>query len=69
MNFIRRLTCRNKIDILKNKIIKCMNFGEEFVFSVREQLFYVEKGFNNEPKRCRTCREKRKLEKNVSNKA
>ena len=42
-----------------NKIIKCQDCGEEFVFTENEQRFYEEKGFP-EPKRCKFCRQKRK---------
>ena len=49
---------------LKDKIIKCIDCGEEFLFTVNDQRFYKEKGFDNEPKRCKACREKRKQEKN-----
>ena len=31
----------------------------EFIFSEREQEFYAEKGFQNEPTRCKDCRSKR----------
>ena len=48
----------------KDKTIVCDDCGQEFIFSVREQEFYEEKGFNNEPKRCKECRDKRKAEKN-----
>jgi CxxC-x17-CxxC domain-containing protein len=37
-----------------------MECGGEFVFSKSEQAFYAERGFTNEPKRCKTCRDKRK---------
>lgn len=47
----------------KDKVIKCTDCGEEFIFAAGEQAFYAEKGFNNEPKRCKPCREKRKQEK------
>ena len=47
----------------KDKVIKCTDCGEEFIFTAGEQAFYDEKGFNNEPKRCKQCREKRKQEK------
>lgn len=47
----------------KDKIIKCADCGEEFVFTAGEQAFYAEKGFNNEPKRCKACRDKRKQSK------
>ena len=34
--------------------------GQEFVFTAGEQQFYAEKGFQNEPQRCKECRDKRK---------
>ncbi len=48
----------------KDKTIKCVDCGNEFVFTVRDQEFYAEKGFNNEPKRCKACREAKKQAKN-----
>ncbi len=48
----------------KDKTIKCLDCGKEFIFTARDQEFYAEKGFNNEPKRCKDCREKRKAERN-----
>lgn len=47
----------------KDKVIKCTDCGEVFISTAGEQAFYAEKGFNNEPKRCKPCREKRKQEK------
>lgn len=49
----------------KDKTITCVDCGEEFVFTARDQEFYAEKGFNNEPKRCKACRDKKKAEKNT----
>jgi CxxC-x17-CxxC domain-containing protein len=43
-----------------DKVLKCRDCGEEFVFTAGEQAFYRERGFQHEPTRCRTCREKRK---------
>ena len=43
-----------------DKIIKCKNCGENFVFSAGEQRFYAEKGFDTEPTRCRKCRHGKK---------
>ena len=40
----------------EDKIIRCVNCGKEFVFSVRDRNYYKEMGFENEPKRCRECR-------------
>ena len=48
----------------QDKTIKCVDCGKEFVFTAREQEFYHEKGFTNEPKRCKDCREKKKIERN-----
>ncbi|MGH9447795.1 MAG: zinc-ribbon domain containing protein [Terriglobia bacterium] len=31
----------------------------EFIFTAGEQLFYADKGFRNEPKRCKSCKSKR----------
>lgn len=47
----------------KDKTITCINCGNEFIFTAKDQAFYNEKGFN-EPKRCKECREKRKAEQN-----
>ncbi len=44
----------------KDKQITCVECGELFTFTVSEQNFYREKGFVNEPKRCKPCRDKRK---------
>lgn len=52
---------------LKDKNIICKDCGETFVFSVNEQAFYAEKGFTNEPARCKTCRDKKKAERNSNN--
>ena len=41
------------------KII-CRDCGNEFLFTVSEQEFYKEKGFNNKPNRCKSCRDKKK---------
>lgn len=44
----------------QDKTITCVDCGAEFVFTVRDQEFYAEKGFTNEPKRCKACREAKK---------
>jgi CxxC-x17-CxxC domain-containing protein len=43
-----------------DKVLKCRDCGEEFVFTAGEQAFYRERGFQHEPTRCRSCRDKRK---------
>lgn len=44
----------------KDKTIICKDCKEEFLFTVGEQEFYAEKGFTNEPVRCKACRDKKK---------
>ncbi len=43
-----------------NKTITCKDCGAEFEFTANEQAFYAEKGFTNEPQRCKDCRNARK---------
>jgi CxxC-x17-CxxC domain-containing protein len=42
-----------------DKILKCVECGAEFVFTAGEQMFFADKGFKNEPKRCKACKSKR----------
>lgn len=44
----------------EDKVLTCRDCGKEFVFTAGEQEFYAEKGFTNEPSRCRECRQARK---------
>ena len=48
---------------LKDEVIVCKDCGKEFTFTVRDQEFYKEKGFEHKPVRCRECRQKRKAER------
>jgi CxxC-x17-CxxC domain-containing protein len=45
---------------LEDKTLTCRDCGTHFAFTVRDQQFYAEKGFENEPQRCRDCRAQRK---------
>jgi len=47
----------------EHKTLTCKDCGSPFDFSVREQTFYAEKGFENEPQRCRDCRNLRKTQR------
>lgn len=42
-----------------DKILKCADCGNEFVFTAGEQLFFHDKQFKNDPKRCKQCKSKR----------
>jgi len=42
-----------------DRVLKCVDCGGEFVFTAGEQQFYADKGFKNEPKRCKGCKSRR----------
>jgi len=42
-----------------DKVLKCAECGAEFVFTAGEQMFFADKGFKNEPKRCKACKANR----------
>ena len=48
---------------MEDKKIVCKDCGKEFIFTVGEQEFYKEKGFENDPVRCPECRKARKAQK------
>ena len=50
----------------QDKTLTCRECGAEFVFSASEQAFYAEKGFQNEPSRCKSCRQNRKASRNAN---
>jgi CxxC-x17-CxxC domain-containing protein len=39
-----------------DRVLKCSECGAEFVFTAGEQMFFADKGFKNEPKRCKACK-------------
>lgn len=42
-----------------DRLLKCSDCGTEFVFTAGEQLFFFDKQFKNDPKRCKLCKAKR----------
>ena len=44
----------------EDKTLICKECGAEFIFTAGEQEFYASKGFENEPQRCKACRDLRK---------
>ena len=44
----------------EDKTLVCKECGKEFVFTAGEQEFYAARGFQNEPQRCKACRDARK---------
>lgn len=49
--------------IFRDIILRCIECGQEFVFTAGEQAFYADKGLLNEPRRCPECRAKRRQER------
>jgi CxxC-x17-CxxC domain-containing protein len=43
----------------QDKVLKCIDCGRDFLFTAGEQLFFHDKQFRNEPKRCKECKTKR----------
>lgn len=43
----------------RDKTLVCVECHQTFVWSAGEQLFYADRNFKNEPKRCKPCKGKR----------
>jgi CxxC-x17-CxxC domain-containing protein len=43
----------------QDKVLTCIDCGAQFIFTAGEQLFFRDKQFKNEPKRCKTCKSRR----------
>jgi CxxC-x17-CxxC domain-containing protein len=43
----------------QDKVLSCIDCGSSFIFTAGEQLFFHDKQFKNEPKRCKMCKSKR----------
>ncbi len=42
---------------LEDANIYCIDCGQDFIWSIGEQLFFRDKGLQNPPKRCRDCKQ------------
>jgi CxxC-x17-CxxC domain-containing protein len=47
---------------MEDRMLNCKDCGNEFAFTAREQQFFAEKGFVNQPQRCRECRQSRRAQ-------
>lgn len=50
--------------MFQDRELTCKDCGNTFIFTAGEQAFYAEKGFENEPARCKDCRNARKAVRN-----
>ena len=46
--------------MFEDKTLVCKACGKEFVWTAGEQEFYASRGFENQPQRCKACRDARK---------
>jgi CxxC-x17-CxxC domain-containing protein len=42
----------------QDRVLKCIDCNSDFVFTVGEQVFFRDKQFRNDPKRCKNCKTK-----------
>ena len=47
------------MDEYTDRALRCIDCGEEFIFTAGEQLFFADKGLRNDPKRCKPCKSKK----------
>jgi CxxC-x17-CxxC domain-containing protein len=48
---------------LQDRTLTCRDCGAEFAFTVGEQEFFAQRGFEHEPTRCPSCRQARKRDR------
>jgi len=48
------------------KILICVECGEEFVFTTNAQEYFAERGYSEDPKRCKHCYVQHKRDKRSS---
>ena len=51
---------RGDTTMFEDKTLVCKDCGKEFVWTAGEQEFYASRGFENQPQRCKPCRDARK---------
>jgi CxxC-x17-CxxC domain-containing protein len=52
-----------------DRLLICADCNEGFVFSAGEQLYFSDKQFRNDPRRCKACRISRIDKKGIASKA
>lgn len=46
-----------KVEEFQDTAIVCIDCGQDFIWSGGEQLFFRDKGLQNPPKRCKSCKQ------------
>jgi CxxC-x17-CxxC domain-containing protein len=50
-----------------DRLLTCVDCGQQFVFTAGEQLFFLDKQFKNDPKRCKPCKSRRSANASAAN--
>ena len=48
----------------EDRTLSCVECNQSFTFSADDQAYHAEKGYTNEPKRCPTCRQAKRNQRN-----
>ena len=51
----------------EDRTLTCVDCGQPFTFSADDQSYHAMKGFTNDPKRCDSCRQTRRNEREGGN--
>ncbi len=51
----------------EDKTLTCVDCSQPFTFSADDQAYHAQKGFTNEPRRCDSCRQTRRNERDGGN--
>ncbi len=51
----------------EDKTLTCVDCSQPFTFSADDQSYHAQKGFTNEPRRCDSCRQTRRNERDGGN--
>lgn len=57
------------VDGFKPRVLICCECDEEFVFTAAAQEYFIERGYTEDPKRCKACYTQLKKSQRVANKA
>ena len=49
----------------RDKTLVCVECHQTFIWTAGEQLFFADKNFKNEPKRCKDCKNRRNARMNT----
>ena len=48
----------------EDRILTCIECGQSFTFSADDQAYHSQQGYTNEPKRCPSCRQAKRAQRN-----